>query len=115
MVLLDALLVSVMLGLHRPKRPPTLSPTQIRAIIYRTHHCLAEIIDHEDGTWVPTRYGAGSSYGLPQANPGSKMRSAGADWATNPWTQLRWMEGYVRVRYGGECQAWAYWQAHGSY
>jgi len=50
------------------------------------------------------------SYGLPQALPGSKMASAGADWATNPITQLRWMASYVAERYGGFCPAWGFWQ-----
>ncbi len=88
------------------------TPTQLRAHVYRTDPCLARIIDHENGLWLPTRVGAGGSYGLPQAQPGSKMASAGADWATNPWTQLRWMRGYVRARYGGSCPAWAFWQTH---
>ncbi len=92
-----------------------MKPAKLRALIYRTHPCLAHIVDHEDGTWEPTRYGAGGSYGLPQAQPGSKMASAGADWRTNPWTQLRWMIGYVRGRYGSECSAWAFWQAHSWY
>src|SRR5262249_54572064 len=40
------------------------------------------------------------AYGLPQALPGSKMAAAGADWRTNPYTQLRWMAGYIRSRWG---------------
>ena len=36
-----------------------------------------------------------SAYGIPQALPGSKMSSAGADWATNPVTQIRWGLGYI--------------------
>ena len=91
---------------------PKLTPTQLRAYVYRHDPCLAHIVDHEDGTWVATRYGAGGSYGLPQAQPASKMASAGADWRTNPWTQLRWMRGYVNGRYGSSCGAWAFWQWH---
>ena len=41
-----------------------------------------------------------SAYGVPQACPGSKMSTAGADWRTNPRTQVRWMLQYVRDRYG---------------
>jgi phage-related protein len=40
------------------------------------------------------------AYGIPQALPGSKMKSAGADWKTNPATQIRWGLGYIRSRYG---------------
>ena len=40
------------------------------------------------------------------------MAAFGADWATNPWTQLRWMHAYAVARYGGECAAWAFRQTH---
>jgi cell wall-associated NlpC family hydrolase/phage-related protein len=40
------------------------------------------------------------AYGIPQALPGSKMASAGADWKTNPGTQIKWGLGYIRSRYG---------------
>ena len=80
--------------------------------------CLDEIIDRETaGTWSPTiyNYSGSGAYGLPQALPGSKMSSAGPDWRTNPWTQIRWMRGYVNGRYGGSCSALAYHNAHGYY
>lgn len=93
-----------------------LPPGKLRALIYRTHPCLAHIVDHEDGRWDPTiSFGGGhnvnDSYGLGQANPGTKMASFGRQWRTNPWVQLRWMRAYAR-KYGGECGAWAFWQAH---
>ena len=31
-----------------------------------------------------------SAYGIPQALPGSRMAAFGADWRTNPATQIRW-------------------------
>ena len=43
------------------------------------------------------------------------MASAGADWRTNPITQLKWMKNYVTERYGGGPQAAAYWRAHHNY
>lgn len=46
-----------------------------------------------------------SAYGIPQALPGSKMASHGADWATNPVTQLKWMQSYVMGRYGSWANA----------
>jgi hypothetical protein len=100
---------------HHPPHHHHLSPERLRSLVYRTHPCLARIVDREDGTWVPTRYGAGQSYGLPQANPGSKMASAGRQWQTNPWVQLRWMRRYAVDRYGSECGAWSFWQAHAWY
>jgi hypothetical protein len=94
-----------------------------RAVWLRSlvHPCLAAIVDRENPPWDPTLdYGFGhgnvrEAYGLPQALPGWKMRSAGADWRTNPVTQLRWMAGYVTRRYGGPCQALAFHRRHGWY
>lgn len=79
--------------------------------------CLAPLVDREDPSWDPTKYNTGGSgaYGLPQALPGSKMASAGADWRTNPYTQLRWMRGYVNARYGGCAGALAHSYAYGWY
>lgn len=56
-----------------------------------------------------------SAYGIPQALPGSKMSSAGADWATNPVTQIRWGLGYIQDRYGTPCSAWGHSQSHNWY
>ena len=39
------------------------------------------------------------------------MASAGADWATNPVTQIRWGLGYIQDRYGRPCGAWGHSQA----
>jgi hypothetical protein len=85
----------------------TLGPAQ--------YACLDAIVSHES-RWDPGAWnGKGSgAYGLPQAKPGSKMASAGADWQTNPETQLRWMIGYLD-KYGGPCGGWAFWLRHGWY
>jgi len=40
------------------------------------------------------------AYGIPQSNPGTKMASAGADWKTNPATQIKWGIAYIQGRYG---------------
>lgn len=47
--------------------------------------------------------------GVCQALPGSKMASAGKDWATNPITQLRWCNGYAVGRYGSWRAAYEFW------
>jgi hypothetical protein len=47
---------------------------------------------------------ASAAYGIPQANPGSKMASAGADWQTNPATQIRWGLAYIKATYGSPSQ-----------
>lgn len=51
------------------------------------------------------------AYGIPQALPGGKMRSAGADWMTNPGTQIKWGLGYVKDRYGSPNAAWSKWNS----
>lgn len=98
------------------------SHATLRERIWKTDPCLAWIVDHEDGTWDPQRYGAGLSYGIPQANPGAKMSIAGRDWRTNPYTQLRWMRWYVGETYKrgvtvyrGACDAKAHWLVYHSY
>ncbi|HCM51617.1 TPA: hypothetical protein DIS56_00565 [Candidatus Saccharibacteria bacterium] len=52
------------------------------------------------------------AYGLCQAYPGSKMSTAGADWQTNPVTQLRWCSGYAQSRYGGWAGAYNFWSSN---
>ena len=46
-----------------------------------------------------------SAYGIPQALPGHKMKSAGTDWRTNPVTQIRWAISYIEERYETPCKA----------
>ena len=77
--------------------------------------CLDSLYTRESG-WNPFADNPTSSaYGIPQALPGSKMSSAGADWATNPVTQIRWGLGYIQDRYGSPCGAWAHSEAVGWY
>jgi hypothetical protein len=76
--------------------------------------CLDAIWTRESG-WRYNAANASGAYGIPQALPGSKMASAGADWQTNPATQIRWGLGYIKSTYGSPCNAWAFWQAHGYY
>lgn len=59
--------------------------------------------------------GSSGAYGIPQALPGSKMASAGADWRTNPSTQISWGLGYIKGRYGSPAAAWAHSQRVGWY
>lgn len=75
----------------------------------------AFIINHESGWRVNATNGSSGAYGLPQALPGSKMASAGADWATNYQTQLKWFWNYCASRYGSIQGAYSYWLANRSY
>lgn len=77
--------------------------------------CLASLWKKESG-WNTFAYNAGSgAYGIPQALPGSKMASVGADWATNPATQITWGLGYISARYATPCGAWGASQSKGWY
>jgi hypothetical protein len=77
--------------------------------------CLDSLWTRESG-WNPSADNPSSSaYGIPQALPGSKMASAGADWATNPVTQITWGLGYIQDRYGSPCAAWAHSESSGFY
>lgn len=70
------------------------------------------IVSHESG-WTYTAINASSgATGLCQALPGSKMASAGSDWATNPITQLKWCNGYAAGRYGSWYQSYIFWESH---
>ena len=64
--------------------------------------CLNNIYTRESG-WRYNAENASGAYGIPQALPGSKMATAGADWATNPATQIKWGLGYIKDRYGSPC------------
>lgn len=79
------------------------------------------IISHESG-WCPTKAQGEhycpaipdnqytpNGYGLCQATPGYKMQTAGADWGTNPVTQLRWCHGYALAHYGSWAAAYNHW------
>lgn len=92
------------------------------------------IVSHESG-WCPTKWqgeigycpvyhGTPTSpyvgYGLCQSTPGYKMASAGADWATNPITQLVWCSNYANsgkfnAYGGGWLGAYTYWIRHGNW
>ncbi|MFG2294858.1 transglycosylase SLT domain-containing protein [Streptomyces sp. NPDC048603] len=74
--------------------------------------CFSNIVNHES-TWnYRAQNPSSGAYGLVQALPGSKMSSAGADWRTNPATQIEWGLNYMNDRYGSPCGAWSFWQAN---
>jgi len=74
--------------------------------------CFSNIVNHES-SWNYTAVNASSgAYGLFQALPGSKMSSVGADWRTNPATQIKWGLNYMDSVYGSPCEAWSFWQTN---
>ncbi|AUH40913.1 transglycosylase SLT domain-containing protein [Streptomyces sp. CMB-StM0423] len=79
------------------------------------YQCFSNIVDHESGWDYTASNPSSGAYGLMQALPGEKMASAGADWQTNPATQIEWGLSYMNDRYGSPCGGWEFWQANGWY
>ncbi|MBO4259813.1 transglycosylase SLT domain-containing protein [Streptomyces griseorubiginosus] len=77
--------------------------------------CFSNIVERESGWNYRAVNPSSGAYGLMQALPGSKMSSAGADWQTNPATQIKWGLNYMNSVYGSPCGAWTYWQANHAY
>jgi len=53
-----------------------------------------------------------NAYGIPQSNPGTKMASAGANWKTSAYTQIKWGLAYIKATYGSPEQV-PNWSATG--
>jgi hypothetical protein len=70
------------------------------------YSCLYDLWMRESGWNVYAENTASGAYGIPQSLPGDKMASAGADWQTNPATQIKWGLGYIAAEYGTPCGAW---------
>jgi hypothetical protein len=70
--------------------------------------CLVDLWNKESGWNVYAQNPSSGAYGIPQALPGDKMATAGADWATNAATQIKWGLGYISGRYGTPCGAWSH-------
>jgi hypothetical protein len=76
--------------------------------------CLLDLWNQESG-WLYDAENPSGAYGIPQSLPGDKMASAGADWETDPTTQIRWGLGYIQSVYGTPCGAWDHEVADGWY
>jgi hypothetical protein len=77
--------------------------------------CLNSLWNAESGWNVTATNPTSGAYGIPQALPGSKMASAGADWQTDAATQIRWGLGYIQSLYSTPCGAWSHEEADGWY
>ena len=76
--------------------------------------CLDSLWSKESG-WNYQAYNPSGATGIPQALPGSKMASAGTDWATDAATQIRWGLGYIAASYGTPCAAWGHSESYNWY
>ncbi|MGB3730753.1 phospholipase [Microbacterium sp.] len=72
--------------------------------------CLSSLWNKES-SWNYQAYNRSGATGIPQALPGSKMASAGADWRTNAATQISWGLDYIKRAYGSPCAAWSHSRA----
>ncbi|MBB4928914.1 aggregation-promoting factor C-terminal-like domain-containing protein [Kitasatospora kifunensis] len=97
-----------------PTAASAATPQEIAASIVPANQLasFSQIVSHESGWNVTATNPSSGSYGLGQALPAEKMASAGADWRTNPTTQIKWAYDYMNSRYGSPNQAWDWWQAH---
>ena len=77
--------------------------------------CLDRLWTRESKWSTHATNPSSGAYGIPQALPGSKMASAGANWRTSALTQIKWGLGYIRARYGSPCGAWGHSQGHNWY
>ena len=79
------------------------------------YDCLVSLWNKESGWNVYASNTSSGAYGIPQALPGSKMATVGADWQTNPTTQITWGLNYIQGRYGDPCGAWGSSTSRGWY
>lgn len=77
--------------------------------------CLVSLWERESHWNVNAHNARSGAHGIPQALPGSKMASVGADWETNPATQITWGLGYIAGRYVDPCGAWTSSEQRGWY
>jgi hypothetical protein len=79
------------------------------------YSCLVNLWTRESQWRTLARNPSSGAYGIPQAWPASKMATEGADWMTNPETQVRWGVKYIATRYKTACGAWAHSEVHNWY
>ena len=105
---------------HRGRRHG--SPWQIAGSLMPAYHWTSwqfrylNLLWMRESGWNPFAYNHSSgAYGIPQAVPGDKMASAGANWRTSARTQIIWGMGYIRGRYGDPWNAWQHELRYGWY
>ena len=73
--------------------------------------CLDRLwIGESDWRWSVENPSSGA-YGIPQSLPARKMATMGADYRTNPVTQIRWGLDYIKKSYGTPCNALDTWNS----
>ncbi|QTV80974.1 SH3 domain-containing protein [Microbacterium sp. NIBRBAC000506063] len=80
----------------------------------KQYTCLVTLWNRESG-WRVKAANPSGAYGIPQALPGSKMKSKGSDWRTSAETQISWGIGYIKSRYSTPCAALSHSDRRGWY
>lgn len=131
--------VSYLAHVHKPKPKPRPAPTAASRATTRTPlatgdprriayammlrqgysasewTCLDSLWTRESSWNLTASNSSSGAYGIPQALPGDKMATFGADWRTNPITQISWGLWYIRASYGTPCAALSHENAYGYY
>lgn len=91
-------------------------------LVINTYHwseydfkCLVKLWNRESGWSASAHNKTSGAHGIPQSLPASKMKSEGADYYTNGYTQIRWGLKYIKNRYGSPSKAWQHSQRKGWY
>lgn len=109
---------------HADRQNPSLvERNRVLAVALLTGHgwserqwrCLDRLWRRESNWNHRARNHWSGAYGIPQALPAVKMRSAGPDWRSSPVTQITWGLGYIARRYGSPCVALGHSDAAGWY
>jgi hypothetical protein len=100
-----------------PATPKGIAQTMVAARGWSSSQwtCLEKLWTRESHFRVNATNATSGAYGIPQALPAEKMAVAGADWRTNPRTQIRWGLDYITDRYENPCGAWKFWRHHSWY
>ncbi len=67
--------------------------------------CLFELYSRESSWNELAENPTSKAYGIPQSLPANKMATEGADYRTNPRTQINWGLKYIKDRYDSPCAA----------
>lgn len=67
--------------------------------------CLNTLWEKESNWETSATNASSGAYGIVQSLPAEKMASSGADYLTNPKTQINWGLDYIDSRYGSPCSA----------
>lgn len=105
--------VATPVPVEQPKQiPQTNEEMMIAAGISPSDFTYATYIFQKESGFRHTAVNKSSgATGICQALPASKMASAGADYLTNPVTQLKWCNSYAIGRYGSWANAYNFWTA----